>query len=68
LFLQIDLDDIVVIRFASPRIGERAPIVASISAHSRAITRGGVIPLGGMQPSRGRIKELVVIPCCCTLW
>ena len=60
------------IRFTSPRIDEVPstfqPIVASISAHSRAITRGGVIPLDGMQPLRGRIKELVVIPCYCTLW
>lgn len=41
------------------------PLSRRISARSRAITRGGVIPLRGTQLPQGRIKEPVV-PCCCT--
>lgn len=45
----------------------RVPIVARVSAHSRAITLGGVIPLACVQLPRGRIKGSA-IPSCCTLW
>lgn len=67
----------IAIRFANRHLGSanrRRSIVASISAHSRAITRGGggegVIPLGRHAASSRRDDQRtdVVIPCCCTLW